>query len=141
MIIQSTTDTIVGTLKFIAHLEKAYEVIATYWTTEAEKLESQCKELEEGSDGAEDVSAKEDKDVEDKMTTWKKAKDEIDDHVKRLSEVNNSFNFETEAKPPAAKSVEYEKLGFTLPVPTTINLQAVHGNNTPIQTVETKDND
>ena len=121
-------------MKLLAHLELTYEAIASYWITEAENLESQCNEPEESGEAA-DVTAQGNKHVTDKITTWRKAKEEIDDYVKRLSKVSNSFNFQTEAKPPKAQSVEYEKLDFTLRVPTTINLQE---NGIPTKIAESK---
>ena len=130
---QSIAETTAGTVKLLANLESTYKAIATYWATEAENLESQCN-VKESSQTA-DIAAQKDNHLEDKITAWRTAKKEIDDYVLKISKVNNSFNFETEAKPPEAQTVEYEHLEFALKVPVTVDLQE---NDIPIKTVETK---
>ena len=118
---QSIAETTAGTVKLLANLESTYKAIATYWATEAENLESQCI-VKESSQTA-DIAAQKDNHLEDKITAWRTAKKEINDYVLKISEVNNSFNFETAAKPPEAQTVEYEHLDFALKVPATVDLQ------------------
>ena len=93
-------------------------------TESTEEARGECKEPKNSNDGEYYY-----KRTEDKIATWNKAKAEIDAYAMRLSKASNSFNFQTEAKPPEARKVKFEKFDYSLCVPTTINLQE---NNIPI---------
>ena len=101
-------------------LETTSQDVATYWATEAKNLESQC---DKRANRQTNTVLQSDDHVQDKIAAWTKAKEEIDHYTVKMSKVNNSFNFETRAKPTEAKKVECENLDITLRVPKSVTFK------------------
>ena len=63
--------------------------------------------------------------VKDNITFWTTAKEELDRYAIAMTSINNSFNFNTEAKPSSAQDIHLAKLDLTLHLPSTVDIKAI----------------
>lgn len=110
-----------GTLvKVLGKLEETCEAIAAFWTMEADKFDSQGAKMK--TNQVKMLKHMKGAVVKNNIAFWTKAKDEMDRYVTAMSVVNNCFNFVTDAKPPAAKSINFANLELDLHIPATIDV-------------------
>ena len=107
--------------EMLANVESTCEAVAAYWATEGQRLISQDPKMAKNQ-AAVMTSPKYDS-VGERVALWTKAKKEIDQYVKAMSKINNSFNFETKATPPETQVVKYENLDITLRVPKSVGFR------------------
>ena len=110
-----------GTLvTVLGKLKETCEAIAAFWTEEADKFDSQGARMK--TTHAKMLKYMKGAVVKNNIAFWTKAKDEMDRYVTAMSVVNNCFNFVTDAKPPAAKSINFANLELDLHIPATIDV-------------------
>ena len=107
----------------LKNLESISEAIATFWTIEADNFAAQGAKMK--TTQVVMVKSMKGNVVKDNITFWTKAKEELDRYAVAMSEVNNSFNFNTEAKPPSAQRFCLPNLDLTLHLPSTVDIKAI----------------
>ena len=110
-------------MQVLSKLETTCEAVATFWTVEAENFASQCSKM--AINQTEMIGSLPEVVVGDNIAFWTKAKDDMDRYVIAMSQVNNCFNFVTEAKRPPTQSVELTGLGISLRVPRSIDVEVL----------------
>ena len=114
-------------LEVLGKLEETCDLIASFWTMEADKFDAQAGKM--GTAQAKQIVMKSkvmrDKVVKDNLQFWTKAKEEMDRYAIAMSVINNSFNFQTEAKPSVGQSFKFKELEFTLRLPAHIDTKAI----------------
>lgn len=114
-------------VKVLGKLEETCEAVAAFWTMEADKFDSQGAKMKTGQAKMVMMKGMKGSVVKNNIAFWKTAKDEMDRYVTAMSVINNCFNFVTEAKPPAAKSIKFANLEMELHVPAAIDIKAITG--------------
>ena len=114
-------------MEVLGKLEETCEAVAAFWTMEADRFASQGAKMKTGQATMLKSKSKtmRSKAIENNIQFWTKAKDEMDRYVTAMSVINNSFNFQTEAKPPRAQSFGFKELEFSLSLPASINVKAI----------------
>ena len=114
-------------VQVLSRLESTCEAIAAFWTVEAENFESQGSKMAKNQKLM--IASLKDVIVGDNIKFWTKAKEEMDRYVIAMSEVNNCFNFVTEAKRPKTQPIELPGLGISLRVPKSVDVKALKSSH------------
>jgi len=111
----------------LGKLEETCDLIAAFWTMEADKFDSQAGKM--GTTQAKQITLKakvmRDKVVKNNLEFWTKAKEDMDRYATAMSVINNSFNFETRARPSVGQSFTFKELEFTLRLPAHIDTKRI----------------
>ena len=63
--------------------------------------------------------------IKNNIKFWSKAKERMEKYIASMSDINNCFNFVTDARPPMGQSFDLPNLELTLSVPASVNLRAI----------------
>ena len=107
----------------LKNLESISEAIATFWTIEADNFAAQGAKMKTSQ--AVMVKSMKELVVKDNIAFWTKAKVELDRYAVAMTSINNSFNFNTEAKPSSAQDFHLAKLDLTLHLPPTVDIKPI----------------
>lgn len=101
-------------------MEEVCELIAAFWTMEAEKFDSQGAKMKTSQSSMIKFKSMRANVIKKNLKFWKEAKEDMDRYVTAMSVINNSFNFVTDATPPTSKSVRFEAIDLTLTLPRSV---------------------
>ncbi len=102
-------------VKVLGKLEETCEYIGAYWTEKANDFDSKGTDM--ATNQAKMIKFMKKAVTKKSILFWTKAKEDMDRYCTAMSVINNSFNFVTEAKPPAAQSFHLPNIELTLHVP------------------------
>ena len=110
-------------VKVLGKLEETCEVIAAFWTMQAENFDSQGAKMKT----SQVVMLKTMKGVviKNNLTFWTKAKADMDRYATAMSVINNSFNFVTEARRPNGEYLTLPAIDLTINLPPGVDTKAI----------------
>ena len=110
-------------MEVLGKLEATCEVIATFWTIEAENYDSQGAKM--ATNHVKMVKTMKGVVVKNNIKFWSEAKERMEKYIASMSVINNCFNFVTDARPPKGQSFGLPNLELTLSVPASVKLGAI----------------